>query len=125
ADGSWTSYGTISRVTQIEDVVGSYLDDTITGDNNANNIWGGAGNDTINGWRGADNLYGGTGNDTYIILETGGANVFEDADSGIDTVIIKGLSYTLGDNVENLTIVGFAGTLVGVGNDLDNVITGE
>ena len=131
ADGSWSSWGVLSTVAGVEDVVGSYLDDTITGNSRDNNIWGGAGNDTLDGGvgannvRGTDNLYGGTGNDTYILhgpnIET---SVFEDADSGIDTVIVYGANYALADNFENLTIWS-PGTRVGEGNDLDNIITGQ
>ena len=129
ADGSWSSWGALSSVAGVEDVVGSYLDDTITGNGRDNNIWGGAGNDTLDGGygandvTGADNLYGGTGNDTYIVRGSG-TSIFEDADSGIDTVIVYGANYALADNFENLTIWS-PGNRVGEGNDLDNIITGE
>jgi Ca2+-binding RTX toxin-like protein len=127
ADGSWSSWGVLSTENSIEDVVGSYLDDTITGDSRANNIWGGAGNDTLEGFGGGDNIYGGTGNDTYIIRGNGtDTSIFEDADSGIDTVICDtGIDYALADNFENLTIRTSIGIRVGEGNDADNIITGE
>ena len=48
----------------IEDLRGSNLIDTLTGDGGANAIRGLAGNDTINGGGGADQLLGNDGNDT-------------------------------------------------------------
>nr|WP_319566450.1 hypothetical protein [uncultured Rhodoferax sp.] len=69
------------------------------------------GNDYLDGG-GDDTLYGGTGNDTYVVssLED---TVIELANEGVDTVQ-SGVSYTLGDNVENLTLV--AGAQQGTGN---------
>ena len=48
----------------IENVIGSEHDDTLTGDKGINRLWGLGGNDTLNGDRGADKLYGGGGDDT-------------------------------------------------------------
>ena len=85
-------------------------------------LTGGAGNDTLNGGTGADTLIGGTGNDTYVV-DNAGDVVTEAADEGTDTVQST-VSYTLGDNVENLTLLG-SGNLSGTGNAVDNVITGN
>ncbi len=51
-------------LTSIENLIGSSLGDTLTGDDNANQLDGGAGNDTLNGGKGDDTLNGGDGNDT-------------------------------------------------------------
>ena len=48
----------------IENVIGSRRGDTITGDDNANKIWGGAGYDVINAAGGDDFIEGGDGGDT-------------------------------------------------------------
>ncbi|MCQ1839428.1 beta strand repeat-containing protein, partial [Neorhizobium galegae] len=93
-----------------------------TGNVLANTITGGAGNDTLNGGAGADTLIGGLGNDIYVV-DNAGDVVTENAAEGTDTMQTALASYTLADNVENLTFTGtvaFAGT----GNNLDNVITG-
>ncbi|QRM29994.1 calcium-binding protein [Microvirga sp. VF16] len=87
-----------------------------------NNITTGSGDDFLDGGTGADTLRGGSGNDTYTI-DQAGDTVVENADEGIDTVRSPMMSYTLGDHVENLTLIG--GAMIGIGNDLDNFITGN
>ncbi|MFC5758650.1 calcium-binding protein, partial [Rhizobium sp. GCM10022189] len=91
---------------------------TGTGNAAANVIAGGAGNDTLNGGAGADTLIGGAGNDTYIV-DNAGDLVTESADAGIDTVKAGSATYTLADNVENLTYTGTV-AFTGTGNDLAN-----
>ncbi len=49
----------------IENVIGTALNDTITGDSRANRIFGGDGNDLLNGGAGNDLVFGGLGNDTF------------------------------------------------------------
>jgi Ca2+-binding RTX toxin-like protein len=58
-------------LTNIENVIGSDLGDTITGSSVANILMGGAGNDTIHGGAGDDVLSGGLGADTL----DGGADI--------------------------------------------------
>jgi len=94
-----------------------------TGNNLANTIIGGTGNDTLNGGTGIDTLIGGTGNDIYIV-DVAGDVVTENVLGGIDTVQTAVNGYTLGANVENLTLTG-VGNIGGNGNALDNVITGN
>ncbi len=96
-----------------------------TGNNLANVITGGAGNDTLDGGAntvGVDTLIGGLGDDTYIVRNIGDV-VTEAAGGGTDTVQTALTSYTLGDNLENLTHTGNA-AFSGSGNALVNVITG-
>lgn len=85
-------------------------------------LQGGAGNDLLDGGSGADAMSGGAGDDTYIV-DDAGDTVTELADEGLDTVQTSLASYTLGDNVENLTYTG-AGSFSGTGNALANGITG-
>ncbi len=61
----------------------------------------------------------GTANDSITLL---GGNVTVDGGGGIDT-IATALSYTLGANTENLTLIGSAPN--GTGNALNNTITGN
>jgi Ca2+-binding RTX toxin-like protein len=65
--------GTDKLAPNIEDVLGSFFDDTITGNSNDNviqadhgddTVYGGGGDDTIDGSDGDDTLYGGGGDDT-------------------------------------------------------------
>ncbi|CDZ68405.1 Hypothetical protein, partial CDS, partial [Neorhizobium galegae bv. orientalis] len=73
-----------------------------TGNVLANTITGGAGNDTLNGGAGADTLVGGSGNDVYVIDNAADA-IVESVAQGTDTMQTALASYTLADNVENLT----------------------
>ena len=65
-------------------------------------------------------LVGGGGNDTYFV--GAGDTVVESAAEGVDSVT-SNVSFTLGDNVENLTLIG-NDPINGAGNALDNIITG-
>jgi serralysin len=83
---------------------------------------GTAGNDVLTGGAGGDRLAGGLGNDTYTVNNAGDV-VVELASQGADHVKATVASYTLAANVENLTFVGTGG-FAGIGNTLNNVITG-
>ncbi|MHB1098190.1 MAG: beta strand repeat-containing protein [Burkholderiales bacterium] len=96
--------------------------DVLSGGDGNDRLDGGAGNDVLDGGAGADLMVGGTGNDTYVVDNVGDV-VIENPNEGIDTVRAS-ISYTLTDNVENLTLTG-SDNLTGTGNSLDNVIIGN
>ena len=85
-------------------------------------LFGGSGNDAQDGGPGNDSLAGGADNDTYVIDSTGDT-VAESPNQGTDTVRSP-FNYTLGANVENLTLTGLGNTS-GTGNGLANVIIGN
>ena len=95
------------------DLTGNDLNNVITGNIGNNRLDGGIGNDT---------LIGKTGNDTYV-FDTANDIVVENANEGIDTIEI-GMTYTLGEYIENLTLTG-TNAINGTGNELDNVLTGN
>src|SRR5262249_14609080 len=70
-----------------------------------------------------DVMQGGAGNDIYVVEEDGDL-VVEAAKGGTDTVHTTLASYTLQDNVENLVFTA-TGPFTGIGNTLNNVITGS
>jgi len=96
--------------------------DSLTGGGGNDSLLGGAGNDTLNGGLGTDTMAGGTENDTYYVDNVGDV-VTELAGEGTDRVIST-IGYTLGDNVENLTLSG-TDAIDGTGNDLNNTIVGN
>ncbi|GLK90815.1 calcium-binding protein [Pseudomonas turukhanskensis] len=95
-----------------------------TGNELENILIGNQGANVLDGGAGADNLAGGKGNDTYIVDDRDDV-VTEELNAGIDTVKAS-FDYTLGANLENLTLVGSddAG-LWGIGNELNNTIIGN
>jgi Ca2+-binding RTX toxin-like protein len=101
---------------------GNELNNVLTGNGAANTLIGGAGDDTLNGGAGVDRLVGGDGNDTYV-LGSDFDTVVENPGEGTDTVTVN-LNYTLGTNVENLTLTGTLAAY-GYGNSSDNLITGN
>ena len=96
-------------------------DDLLDGAEGNDLLYGDAGNDTLIGGPGADSMFGGTGDDLYRI--DGSDSISENANEGIDTVEAA-ISFTLGANFENLTLVGSAG-IDGTGNSLANVLVGN
>lgn len=125
----------IAYGTQVENAIGGTGADELIGNALANSLDGGGGSDILRGNSGNDTLYGGndagdvldrlfggTGSDTYIV-DDANDYVYEYAGQGTDTVRSSRASYTLGAEVERLTLTGAA--VSGTGNDLVNFITGN
>lgn len=110
--------------TSLRDVLaGGRGDDTLSGLAGNDILNGAAGNDLLDGGIGADDLHGGGGHDTYVV-DNAGDVVTELADEGTDTVQTSLLTYTLGANLENLTLTG-TGPSTGIGNALSNQLSGN
>ncbi len=81
----------------------------------------GGGDDVLNGGTGADTMTGGAGNDTYYV-DNPSDQIIERAGQGLDTIIAS-IDYSIGANVENLTLVG--GAINGIGNGGNNTLQGN
>ena len=67
-------------------------------------------------------MHGRGGNDTYVVDNPGDV-VYEESGDGDDSVV-SSISYALGAEVEGLELTGI-GNIDGIGNDLDNWISGN
>jgi Ca2+-binding RTX toxin-like protein len=103
-------------------LVGGRGDDKLYGGLHNDDLDGGEGHDRLDGQGGADTMSGGTGDDTYFV-DNVGDEVEELAQQGND-IVFSSVSFDLnGAAVEDLTLQ--TGALNGVGNSLDNTITGN
>lgn len=97
--------------------------DNAIGGNAAGNILAGAdGNDTLNGVGGGDTLIGGLGDDIYGV-DNGADLVTELSGEGHDR-IESSISIALAAEIEDLLLLG-TGAINGIGNDIDNLLTGN
>ena len=117
-------------LTNIENLIGSDFDDTLTGDDGNNTIWGFDGNDIINGGGGHDWLVGGAGADT---IDGGGGDdtvSYSSSQTGVRIDLSDNAAETGGEaqgdrlrDVENIYGSDEADTLIG--NDDENTIWGN
>jgi len=87
---------------------GNNADNTLTGTPNNDSIFGFGGNDLLDGGLGKDRMEGGLGDNSYHV-DNPGDRVIEPADvdfSFSTDTVLSTVSYTLPDNVENLTLTG-------------------
>lgn len=96
--------------------------DTLDAGAGNDTIYGGQGADVLYGGSGADLMIGGTGNDLYGV-DHAADRVVENAREGVDT-IGSTITWTLGANIENLLLLGYA-NLDGTGNGMANIVEGN
>jgi Ca2+-binding RTX toxin-like protein len=104
-------------------LLGTGHDDEMYGLGGDDIILGGGGNDYINGGTGEDDMQGGAGNDTYIV-DDADDRIVETAAGGTDR-IVSFVSFTLPQNVEELTLAATAGAINGTGHVLDETLRGN
>jgi len=113
---------TLNGTTGNDTLTGGAGNDTLNGQAGNDTLNGGAGNDTLNGGTGNDTMVGGLGDDTYVVDSTTDV-VTEAANEGTD-LVQSSVTYTLANNVENLTLTGTT-AISGTGNALNNVLIGN
>lgn len=88
------------------------------------NDWviGTAGDDTLDGGAGADTMVGGAGNDIYYV-DNAGDVIVEDYEAKNTDWVFSSVDYSLGANLEALTLQGSA--ILGNGNELSNIVKGN
>jgi Ca2+-binding RTX toxin-like protein len=100
----------------IENLLGSYQGDRLTGNALANRLDGNSGNDT---------LTGGAGDDTYVIdIDYYEQDIVIEAAGGGTDTIETGRNHTLATHLENLVLLG-PNAFYGGGNGVANRITGN
>jgi Ca2+-binding RTX toxin-like protein len=121
SDQATTGNDTVQGTAYADSIDGLDGDDSLNGAAGNDTLFGGAGADILNGGGDTDSLIGGMGNDTYVVDAV--TDIVAEADNeGIDHVQ-SAVNWTLGANVENLTLTS-AAAVTGTGNELANTITG-
>ncbi len=108
--------------------LGNAANNNILGRTARDELYGFDGNDILQGGGGGDGqentMFGGLGDDRYVVNVRGDSTI-EYAGEGIDTVSTQFSVYGLQANIENLSFIDTAAHGAGVGNELDNIITGN
>ena len=105
-------------------LIGSAQNNILTGGKGNDTLNGGAGNDTLDGGAGNDTLIGGTGNDTFIVDSVGDVVTESSTVAGEIDLVQSSVSFTLGANLENLTLTGTS-AINATGNAANNTLTGN
>jgi Ca2+-binding RTX toxin-like protein len=121
-------WGGTDTVVNVEGVFGSFHNDSITGDGNANNFFGWLGNDTLNGAGGDDNLNGDFGDDTLNggdgndLLFGGADNDIVNGGDGNDNINGDDGNDTLNGGAGDDSLLGGAGSdAINGGDGIDSV----
>ena len=93
-----------------------------TGNSLNNRIIGNSQDNILDGVTGADTMIGGLGNDTYYV-DNAGDQANELAGEGLDTVNAS-ISYALGANLENLTLLDFSKAETGIADGVNILVYG-
>lgn len=97
---NWEMYGLDGNDT----LTGGEIGDKIYGGEGFDDLNGLGGNDYLDGGESADKMYGGTGNDTFVV-DHDSDQAIERAGEGIDEIHSYAFSYTMPRYVENLRLM--------------------
>ena len=104
----------------LDSMSGEAGNDTLLGMGDRDTLLGGEGDNSLDGGVLGDSMAGGAGNDSYQVDDK--LDVVTEALSAGTDEVFSNLDFTLGPNVENLTLQGTAAK--GIGNTLDNRLIG-
>jgi serralysin len=119
-----TSDNSITGTDLANKLYGYEGNDTLLGNGGDDYLFAAEGNDTLTGGAGYDRMYGGTGDDTYYVNDTTDF-AYENLGEGNDTVVSSLASYQLRANVEELDLVEGSAAIRGYGQASDNTIVGN
>ena len=102
------------NLSNFENVTGSAGDDSLSGDNNANVLVGGAGDDTLSGGLGKDTLTGGLGADKFLFANLGVQNA--------DTITDFSGGDMIGLSAANFASLTMDGTHVSAASFANNIV---
>jgi Ca2+-binding RTX toxin-like protein len=112
-------------------LIGTNLDELLTGAEGKDTLQGFAGNDTLDGGAGADQMWGGEGDDVYFV-DSVSDQVIEHRNQGYDIVFASVDFNVQGSSIEEVRLVGTAKKATGgnfddklIGNDSDNILLGN
>ncbi|MFJ7798405.1 matrixin family metalloprotease [Pseudomonas sp. NPDC096950] len=115
----------LSNLQNVEDVrllgTGAF---SVTGNSLNNTLTGNADSNTLDGGLGADTMDGGAGNDNYYVDNAGDVIIENGTSTSEIDAVASSVDYTLGTNLEYLTLLGSA-NLNGTGNTSSNIIIGN
>ncbi|MDP4823645.1 MAG: hypothetical protein NWR47_06830, partial [Aestuariivirgaceae bacterium] len=119
------------KLSKIQEVFGTRYADNMTAADTGSEFWGEGGNDILKGGAGSDILHGGSGKnvmyggdgDDIFHVSSRYDKIIEKANQGDADEVISTVNWTLADNIENLTLAGYAKS--GIGNKLENTIIGN
>ena len=118
-----TGNDTLAAGSGNDTLAGGAGNDSLAGADGTDSLDGSTGNDTLNGGQGNDTMVGGAGDDTYTVNSASDV-ITEALNEGTDSVTSSVTSYTLSDNIENLT-ASTTSAFTGTGNSGANSITGS
>lgn len=95
--------------------------DTLLGEAGSDSLHGSDGEDVLAGGEGTDTMRGGAGRDTYYVDST--ADRIIEADDGSMDFVITSVAYRMAANLERMELL--EGALIGIGNAVDNAISGS
>ena len=116
--------GTLANLENLDASLTSTNLINLTGNSAANTLTGNGASNTLDGSTGADTMVGGDGDDIYVVDNA--AEVVTETNASLTQIdeVRSSVTWTLGANLENLTLTGTA-AINGTGNALANTITGN